>query len=552
MPRGREPFPRRPRMSVDGILSSPPARPSASVNSPAVGPQPQPRPAVSSSRPGNFSDIRSSYAARPSMNSRPVQPQPVQPSVQPVSPSMPLQPTQSANPALSPIPPPASPTPENPSSPPAAQPLNFTPRPSRRPRFRRVLLISVPIVVVLAAAGGVAEWFHLQSVHNNPATVFQDALNASLSTTQIQADTVSPDSGTQVDYDFSSLTDPIISSQSTVNLYGANFQIEGYGSAQNTYISYAKFPAVIPASITNVAQNAWVQLRANGAIPPTVSGTLNNLADPRYQAFGPLVFANIPEAARARLVNFLLAQHVYAYRTTQVHRSTLNGAAVYVYPVTFSVSYMQIFLQSVAVSEKFSPADIQAAINAVSGLKGDMMTLYVSASTHRFVSMSLQQAGQTTTTDYSNYDNVTLLAEPETNLSWPSFAAIQLQIEQLVAAHLSASALDAERQADINQIHGYLATYYAAHSYYPIYADLNNPTWVAANMPGLDPDALRDPLGANAQLTNKPQAKTYSYQPITTDGKICSDDITVANLLCSSYTLTAILSTGKPYVVPSP
>jgi hypothetical protein len=430
------------------------------------------------------------------------------------------------------------------------------PAPGKKPRhwpWRKIALIAFCCLALAVMIGGVVYWLHWRSNRNNPDTVFQDALQSSLSTTQLQANTTAPTGTMQVDYDFTNLKDPLVSSQAAIQIYGAPFQIEGYGSAQNTYASYAKLPVNIPASITNVAQNSWIQLRSKGMEPPTVSAVLANLADPRYQAFGPLVFGNFPASERTRLVNFLLAQHIYAYRPARVSKTTVAGAAVYAYPVSLNINYLKIFIQSAATIEGFDPSEVQTAVNALNTWRGSSATLYVSATSHRFVEALFQQGGQQTTVVYSAYNTASLLNEPETNLTWQYFSPMQLQIEQLTAAHATPDVLDAQRQADLQQLHDYLATYYTANGFYPTFPDLNNLPWVATNLPGVDPDAFRDPLGSGSVLTAGPHAKSYAYQPLTPGNTQCSNDTSAAiSQLCSQYTLTATLSTGKTYSITNP
>ena len=555
-PLSRPPFPRRTRMSIDGVLSSPPLRRPLNSTRPLPGLQPTQR-LVGPPRPQVAADTPSRRPAPPVTGVPPL-PSLQSPPASLASPAPTSTPPEAAAEALNPtatVPAPAPTLPTAPSAPAPQQPKTFIPPPPpRQPkRWRRFLFISTAALLVLGVGGAIAVWLHVQSVRSNPLTVFNDALNSSLSTTQLQANTTAPTGNRQIDYDFTQTKNPLISSQSTVSLYGTAFQIAGYGSAQNTYVSYASFPPFITKNISSVAQAAWVQLRSKGVDPPTVSGTLNNLADPRYENFGPLVFGNFPIATRTRMVNFLLAQHMYVYQIAKVSKTTLNGAAVLAYPVTLNVNYLKIFVQSAAVSEGFAPNDVQAAVNALTGFKDSMATFYVSAKTHRFVRTTFRQNGQVTTTDYSDYNSATLLNEPETNLAWQDFAATQLQIEQQTAAHESASGLDGQRQADLTQLHNYLAAYYAAYSYYPTYPEVDDVGWVAANLPGLDVDALRDPLAAHPGIAAAPGAKTYSYQPLNPSGKSCTNDTSVAiSQMCTSYTLTAVLSNSKQYTVSSP
>lgn len=100
--------------------------------------------------------------------------------------------------------------------------------------------------------------------------------------------------------------------------------------------------------------------------------------------------------------------------------------------------------------------------------------------------------------------------------------------------------IDEERQSDINNIHGQVELYADGAKAYPSLAQINDPSFRKANLKGLADSSLQDPEGSSQQLVNTPQAKAYSYTP-TPAG--CDN----ARVKCTSYTLTAILSSGEQY-----
>lgn len=109
---------------------------------------------------------------------------------------------------------------------------------------------------------------------------------------------------------------------------------------------------------------------------------------------------------------------------------------------------------------------------------------------------------------------------------------------------VQSSAKDTERKTDINALYGQLEAYYADSGKYPTLANLNTPSWLAANMKGLDIAALQDPEGTSSKLLGAPAAKAYSYQALPAG----CDNVKTA---CSDYTLTATLSDGTTYVKQS-
>ncbi len=107
-------------------------------------------------------------------------------------------------------------------------------------------------------------------------------------------------------------------------------------------------------------------------------------------------------------------------------------------------------------------------------------------------------------------------------------------------------ARDTERKTDINALHGQLEPYQAQNGKYPTLVNVNDPTWRATNMKGLDHAALADPNNAGSQiLVAAPAANNYAYAvtPAGCDNGTGGD--------CTQYTLTATLEGGGTYVKQS-
>ncbi|QQS18529.1 hypothetical protein IPL68_00200 [Candidatus Saccharibacteria bacterium] len=102
---------------------------------------------------------------------------------------------------------------------------------------------------------------------------------------------------------------------------------------------------------------------------------------------------------------------------------------------------------------------------------------------------------------------------------------------------------DNERQTDINILRSHLEAYYAQYGNYPTLVQVNNETWRATNMKGLDAESLSDPENQTNQiLADRPIAKRYSYAPKTKGNVRC-----VVETECNSYVVTATLSDGDEY-----
>lgn len=97
-----------------------------------------------------------------------------------------------------------------------------------------------------------------------------------------------------------------------------------------------------------------------------------------------------------------------------------------------------------------------------------------------------------------------------------------------------------DRDQDIQDLHSQVEYYYGQNSKYPTLANLNDPTWRAANMKGFEADWLKDPQGSTETLASSPAAGVYSYTVTPTD---CNNE----TIDCTGYTLTATYEGGDVY-----
>lgn len=129
-------------------------------------------------------------------------------------------------------------------------------------------------------------------------------------------------------------------------------------------------------------------------------------------------------------------------------------------------------------------------------------------------------------------------AEPAT-LSTPTTSR---QSTSTVASN-QIRARDTERQTDIKALHGQIEAYYAQNGRYPTLINMNTTSFRSANMKGLDSEALKDPLGMQANLVARPTKNYYSYSVTSASGGNC--DNTTND--CAVYVLTATLEAGGTY-----
>ncbi|HWB39357.1 MAG TPA: hypothetical protein VG604_03925 [Candidatus Saccharimonadales bacterium] len=453
-----------------------------------------------------------------------------------VSPNQaPPQPAAVQQPALAP--------PEPEPALPAGQPIAKLPRPKRGIKIPKKLALVA--LAALVTGGGTFAWLRYETLQNDPTRVFQSAMHAALSTSQVEITTTGT-SSTTADLDFSVPTNILVSTKASLNINGSPAELIGYGSASKTYFSYQKLPAGVTGNVAAVAKGAWIQLRSKGLLPAGINANLSHVADPRYQAFGPIIFGNFLPKNANQLIGYAVDHNIYKFNPQKVKHTVQEGTKVFAYPITLDTGNLTILNQSAASSEGFQTGDVQAAINQLDNYKGMKIMIYITSSSHQFFGFDATNGNQTVSIRYSKFDSVKIPAEPQTKLGWANFAALQLQIEAAAAAHETPAQLDAERAQRLAAVSSNLADYFATNNAYPTFTQLNDPVWLQNNLAGLDPEALDDPLAVTRRLAAKPTLKNFAYQPTSDNGKLACDNVTQN---CSHYLLTAILSTGKPYAV---
>jgi hypothetical protein len=436
--------------------------------------------------------------------------------------------------------------------------------------LQRKVLIPVAALSVLALVGyGANALIAYNRMQASPDTIYKDALSNALITKQVQVTKRSDTEQATSLIDASDLKSPRISSDITTSIAGAQFKLKTYGTIKNSFFSYTNIPDGLTGNTAKAVENHWVILRRDGQLPAAINTTLSNAADPRYQAFGPLLFANLPPKTSHTIANFLAAHHVYGYKLASVKSVKLGDKKVLVFSGKFDADYAKIANQSIATSEGFNIGDIQRVVDSLTVFKDGTSSLYVDAATRQPVQLVLKtKTGETTIYSYSNLGHVSLPSQPTSNINWPEFASTQLQVEAQTSATQTATIRDSLRQANLTTIQANLTQYFAKNGFFPSLANMNNQTWIATNLPSFDPDMTRDPGASTlALLANAPtqppapNPKTkvavavtpifgYIYQPVTAAGKACANEATTTpDQQCANYTLAATLSTGKTFVL---
>lgn len=489
----------------------------------------------------------------------------------------------------------AGPTPSAPAAIAGSQPLTFAPPPKAAPQEeapkkrrikklitvlcltgRRVIcrkvLVPASIVAAVALAGwGVYAAVQYSRTQASPDTIYRDALANALMTKQVQINQQSDSGRATVLLDLTSLKSPRISSNTTATIAGASFVFNTYGTAQDSFMTYTSLPTGLSTPTVTAVTNHWVKLRQAGQLPAAINMTISNPADPRYQAFGPLLFANLNVKTSQTIARFLVDHKVYGYSLAHVQKVSLNGKKALVFTGKFDADYSKIANQSVATSEGFSVNDVQRVVDSLTVFKGASSALYVDPGKRLPMRLVLTMtSGQTVTYDYSKFNNVKLPTQPTSSINWPQFASTELQIEAQASALQTPAQRDIMRQTDLITIQTALTQYYSRNGFYPSLANLNNQSWLATNLPNFDPDTTRDPQAGTLALlavappatNSKVQAKTiapatpiygYIYQPTTVAGEACANETTTPTARrCVLYNLTATLSSGQLYTIRNP
>jgi prepilin-type N-terminal cleavage/methylation domain-containing protein len=109
-------------------------------------------------------------------------------------------------------------------------------------------------------------------------------------------------------------------------------------------------------------------------------------------------------------------------------------------------------------------------------------------------------------------------------------------------------ARNSQRQTDINAVDSHVEAYYASSGNYPTYAQLNDATWRAANLKGLDPQALVGPKGGTLTHVNGAAAgDSYNYYATESanSNAECSASGTTDDTACDTFTVAALLEGGS-------
>lgn len=449
----------------------------------------------------------------------------------------------------------------------ATTPQTDSPKKNILGRLRGKKLVLPAAVCLFLLGGGAAAYFGYV-IPNRPENVLVKAFSNTLSqhqlttkgTLNLTSDGVSgkAEYSSAIDEDSHSTDTTLDITISGVNIPlelltakgNAYFKVGDLGSLQGLLSQYLGASPDLKAAedkIVNNVSNQWY----------SVDSTLLKEARLNCLSDWPASFS----AADINSLKTAYQKNQFA-KITSHSTDTVNGKAAIKYEIAinddqlakYDLNNTPYFKNLVNCLKQAEPS---ASLDLSSIKDGDItpLTLWVDKSTKRIV----KYASHSTVKDKKDgvtgdltgtisYDKVNISVPPNAK---PVLSLLNdLSLSSLVDSYNSSynssitGARDTERKTDIKVIQGHLEAYWADSGYYPTLAQLNSPTWRAANMGGLDINALKDPAGTSSVLAAKPGAHVYSYAASPSG---CDD----VKTQCADFTLTATLDAGGTYVKQS-
>jgi len=259
----------------------------------------------------------------------------------------------------------------------------------------------------------------VQAYRNNPATIFNQALSNSLTTKQVQEAVSSDAFNATLVLDTSNPKDPRLSTLTTKSL-GANTYVKGYGSLQNTYISYASDPTSSTTTPTNLLDQ-WIQVRSGGSL--SAGATLNPLfaaSDPRYQVVSSWVFSGFSGKDRSSLLKLAKSSKLYQIDTKKITRTSVNSHAALVYSLAVNGGKLAAYEARAGALFGIAKSDIATITQSLGGSTVGLK-VYVQKDTRQVVRVDATVRGLTTRATYSDFNTAKLPAEPKAGLSYSAY-----------------------------------------------------------------------------------------------------------------------------------
>ncbi len=394
-----------------------------------------------------------------------------------------------------------------------------------------VLVFVIGIIAIIAKGGG-----------SNPDTLFVTAMQNSLSTHSYSKKEVIGQDNIQLKQDVNDIKAPRQSG--TLDFVSATAKLEGYSSIQNSYARYTQLPATANNSTVTIL-NKWEQIRKNGMLPDSYKqfDNLEDLFDARSAVMGGIVIGSFADADQKTLLDLIQTSGIYSYDPATVSSENAeDGSALMRYDVTVNAAALKTLNQKVGALMGLPQADVDAIIKQIDPdtLAKTPIKMYISPDAQRIVKVVITGSdNQTDTITYDGFNSSVVANEPTADFQYDEFQSL---LTGQARPSLTGKAADSERKSDIDSLATNIEAFYNGTGFYPSFANVNDPEWIANNLKGVKETAFIDPAGTSKQLAAAPTANQYSYQPYAN-----SSLASCAGGACRYFRVTATLSDGTTY-----
>jgi hypothetical protein len=296
--------------------------------------------------------------------------------------------------------------------------------PPKRKSGRKLAGLLVVLLVVIAAGGGA--YAMVQQAKPTPDKVFQKALSVSMSTNSMSENIKSNTANVDYKFEFSDVSKPKVSAKGTTSVYDSiSLTVEGYDDAVSSYArtSYKSSSAGTTKDDGQPFDSGWIQIRQDGKLPETYTdsgnylrGILDTVADGHIGTNGDFINGNFSPVDRQKFINTINTNRIYAYDVAKVTKETLDGRAVFKYPVKVNAKALEELNKQVA---KVTGAD-SGFLEAVRSSTAQVLdsTMYVAIDDGHLLKVVTTDGSQTATVTYSGFETTSIGRAPKPTSKW--------------------------------------------------------------------------------------------------------------------------------------
>lgn len=287
-------------------------------------------------------------------------------------------------------------------------------------KFSATKMIIAVVALIIVVGGGAIGFALWQKSLNSPAAVFKDAIVNSLATSYMQEDISSQGNTATVLVNDSNPSQPKSDTQVTLNIFGMNMTMEGYGSTTNGFVKMS-MKKTGNSQIDSVL-GKWTQVETNGQLAKGANSSILGLIDPYQMILGQWITGNFGSSQRAMLANYAVTQNVYNYDAAKVTSGTVNGQPVYVYNVTLNQNALKNYNHQVgqALGLQSSKVNTELSNGGAANVKSASIDIYKNSKEIAKVNTVDPTDGNSTIT-YSFGSSIQFPSQPSAQVSYTQF-----------------------------------------------------------------------------------------------------------------------------------